>query len=53
MFVCHFVDPHLGVEIFAKKEGATEKGRNDFKIGDRGTSAHLFWWMKKILCRAC
>lgn len=34
MFVTHFADPDLMVEIFFKKEEATEKGKVDFEIGD-------------------
>ena len=33
-FVSHFVDLDLQVEIFFKKEGATEKGGIDFEIRD-------------------
>ena len=33
MFVYHFVDLDLGVEIFFKKEGATEKRDVRFEIG--------------------
>ena len=34
MFIYHFVDPYIVVEIFIEKEGATEKGGIDFEIGD-------------------
>ena len=51
--VYHFVGPHLVVEMFSKKEGSTEKGWIDFKIGDWGTSSHLHWSLKKTSCRAC
>ena len=33
MSVTHFVDPDLEVEIFFKKEGATEEGGVDFEVG--------------------
>ena len=42
MFVYQFVDPDLNVETFFKKDEAAENGGVDFKIGDRGTSAHLY-----------
>ena len=48
MFVYYFVDPNPGVEIFFKKEGATEKGDADSEIGDWGTLAHLYCVMRKI-----
>ena len=53
MFVYHFVDPDLRIEIFFQKEGATENGGIDFEIGDIGTSAHLYCRLKKNSCRAC
>ena len=31
----------MGIEIFFKKEGATEKGGLDFEIGDLGAFANL------------
>ena len=40
MFVCHFVDLDLRVEVFFKKEGTAENGGIDFELGDIGTSAH-------------
>ena len=52
MFVYHAVDPNLRVEIFFKKEGAAENGSVDFEKGDIGTSAHLYWKLKKISCWA-
>ena len=53
MFIYHFVDPYILVEIFIEKEEATEKGGIDFEIGDWDTSVHLYWELKKIWCRAC
>ena len=41
MFVSHFVDPDLRVEILFEKEEAAENGSVGFEIGDIGTSAHL------------
>ena len=37
--VHHLVDPDLWVEIFFKKERATEKGKVYFEIGDSDGSA--------------
>ena len=34
MFFNHLVDSDLGVEMFFKKQGATEKGEVDFEIGN-------------------
>ena len=42
MFVYHFVDPDLRVEIIFRKEGAAENGRIDFEIVDIDTSAHWY-----------
>ena len=42
MFVYHFVDPDLGVEIFFKKERTTEKVCVDFEIRVSDTCAHLY-----------
>ena len=53
MLVYHFVDPDLRVKIIFRKEGTTENGRIDFEIEDIGTSAHWYWRLKKISCRAC
>ena len=36
MFVYHFVDPDLRVEIIFRKEGTAENGGIDFEIGDIG-----------------
>ena len=52
MFVYHFVDPDLRVETFFQKDGAAENRGVDFEIGDIGTSAHLYWKLKKSSCRA-
>ena len=52
MFVTHFADPDLMVEIFFKKEEAAENGSIDFEKGNITTtvcSAFLlffFWWQK-------
>ena len=43
MFVSHFVDPDLRMEIFFKKEGTLKNGGINFEVGDIGTSAHLYW----------
>ena len=53
MFVYHFIDPDLGVEIPFKKDGATEKGSIDFEIGDWDNSAILYRRLKKISSRVC
>ena len=53
MFVYHFIDLDLRVEIYFEKEGAAENGIIDFEIGDIGTSTELYWNLKKISCRAC
>ena len=53
MFISHFVDTDLRVEIFFKKGWVAENGGPDFEIGDIGTSAHLYWRLKKISCKAC
>ena len=52
MFVYNFVDLELRVETFFKKEGTVENGGVDFDIGEIGTSAHLYWRLKKVSCRA-
>ena len=41
IFVCHFVDPNLKVEVIFRKEGTAENGI-DFEIGDIDTSAHWY-----------
>ena len=53
IFVYHFVDPDLRVEIIFRKEGTAEKWGIDFVISDISTSAHWYWRLKKIMCRAC
>ena len=53
MFVYHYVDPDLRVEIFLKKEGAEENGSVDFEIGDIDTSAQMYWGLKKTSFRTC
>ena len=40
MFVYHFVNPDLKVEIIFRKEKGTENGGIDFEIMDIDTSAH-------------
>ena len=42
LFVYHFIYPDLRVKTFFKKDEAAENGGVDFKIGDVGTSAHLY-----------
>ena len=48
IFVYHFVDPDLKVEVIFRKKGIAENGGIDFEIGDIGTSAHCYWRSKKI-----
>ena len=48
MFVYHFVDPDLRVDLRFKKDGATENTGVDFEIGDIGTSVHWYWKVKKF-----
>ena len=40
MFIYHFLDPDLRVEIFFEKEDVTEQGIVDLEIWDYGTSAY-------------
>ena len=42
MFIYHFVDPDLRVEIFFKKDETAENGGVDFELGEIGTSTHLY-----------
>ena len=53
IFVYHFVDPDMRVEIIFRKEETSENGGIDFEIGDTGTSVHWYWRLNKISCRAC
>ena len=53
IFVYYFVDPHLSVEAFFKKDGEAQNGGVKFEIGYVDTSAHLIWRLKKISCRTC
>ena len=53
VFVYHFVDPDLRVEIFFEKEGAAGNGSDGLEIKDKATSEDLYWKLKKILCGAC
>ena len=53
MFVYHFVDPDLRVNLWFKKERTAKNGGVDFEIGDIGTSAQGYWRLKKISFRAC
>ena len=53
MRVYYFVDFDLRVEIIFRKEGTAENGQIDFEIGDISTSAHWYWRLKTISCRAC
>ena len=50
MFVHH---PDLRVEIIFRKEGTAKNGGIHFEIGEKGTSAHWYWRLKKISSRAC
>ena len=42
MFVWHFVDPNLRVEIIFRKESTAEHGEIDFEIVDINTSVHWY-----------
>ena len=42
MFVYHFVDRDLRIEIIFRKEGTAENGGINFEIGDICISAHLY-----------
>ena len=42
MFVHHFVNPDLRVEIIFRKDGIAENGGIDFEIVDIDTSAHWY-----------
>ena len=53
MFVYHFVDSDLRVEIIFRKGGTAGNGGIDSEVGDIGNSAHWYWRLKKISCRAC
>ena len=53
MFVYHFFDPDLRVDLRFKKEWTAENGSVGFEIEDIGTSVHWYWRFKKISCRAC
>ena len=46
IFVYHFVDPDLKVEVIFRKEGAAENGATDFEIGGIGLSAHWYWRLR-------
>ena len=48
IFVYHFVDLDLKVEVISRKDRTAENGGIDFEIGDIGTSAHWYWRLKKI-----
>ena len=52
IFVYHFVDPDLKVEIIFRKEGTAKNGEIDFEIGDIDTSAHCYWRLKKIVFKS-
>ena len=41
MFVYHFVDPELRLQLFFVKKGAAKTEGVDTEIGDIGTSTHL------------
>ena len=42
MFVYHFLNPDLRLEIFFKKEGAAENGGVDFEIREICNSPNLY-----------
>ena len=48
MFVYHFVDPDLKVEVVFRKVGTAENGGINFEIGDIGTSSNWYWRLQKI-----
>ena len=48
----HLVGSDLRVNAFFEKDGAAEDGGVNFVIGDISTSAHLYWMLEKISCRA-
>ena len=48
MTVHHFLNPDLRAETFFEKEGAVENRGVDFKMGHIGTSAYLYWRLKKF-----
>ena len=53
IFVYHFADSDMRVEIIFRKKGTAENGDIDFEIGDIGSSAHWYWRLKKNSWRAC
>ena len=53
IFIYHFVDLDLRVEIISRKEATTGNGSIGFEKGDIGNSAHWYWRLKKSSCRAC
>ena len=53
MFISHFVDPDLRIEIFFEKQGAAKNAAVDFEIGDIDTSAHLYWRLMELSCKVC
>ena len=42
MFLYHFVDPDLRVEIIFRKDMKAESGWIDFEIVDKDTSVHWY-----------
>ena len=52
IFVYHFVDRDLRVEIIVRKEETVENGGIGFEIGDIGTSAFWYWRLTRISSRA-
>ena len=48
IFVYHFVDLDLKVEVTFRKEETAENGGVDFEIEYIDTSAHWYWRLKKI-----
>ena len=53
MFVYHFVDPDLRIEIIFRKEGTAENEGVELEKGYVGTSAHHYLKSEKISSRAC
>ena len=41
MFIYHFVDPDVRIEIFFEKDEAAGNGGVDFEIGDIGNAVNL------------
>ena len=55
MFVYHFLNPDLRVEIIFRKEGTAENGGIDFEIRDMATRylCTLVLEVQEVSCRTC